>query len=459
MASENHRLGEVHRLEHHRLLLVADGVAGRDASQPDRGGDVAGVDFLDLLALVGVHLEETADALGLLLGGVVDRRSRRHHPRVHPNEGELADERVGHDLERQRGEGRVVGGGPLDRIALGRVGVHADDRRHIERRRQVVHDRVEQRLHALVLERGAAEHRHERRLVGAHRLGGGLAERRLDLFVGDLLAVQVLLEDRVLFLAHLLDELLAVVRGLLGHLRGNLADKVVGAHGLVRVGDRLHPDEVDHADELVFRSDRQLNGDGVALELGADLIEGARKVRADAVHLVHEADARHAVLVGLAPHRLRLRLDAGHRVEHGDGAVEHAQGALDFGREVDVARGVDDVDPVLAPEARGGGRGDRDAALLLLLHPVHHGGAFVHFAYLVRNPGVEQDPFRRRRLSGIDVRHDADVPGLPECDLPGHCSMISTGFAGREPGQPIPRPRALRIPSPNSRIPTHGYHR
>jgi hypothetical protein len=29
---------------------------------------------------------------------------------------------------------------------------------------------------------------------------------------------------------------------------------------------------------------------------------------------------------------------------------------------------------------------------------------------LVRNPGVEQDPFRRGGLAGIDVRHDADVP-------------------------------------------------
>ena len=35
----------------------------RRVAQADRGGDVAGVDFLDLLALVGVHLEEAADAL------------------------------------------------------------------------------------------------------------------------------------------------------------------------------------------------------------------------------------------------------------------------------------------------------------------------------------------------------------------------------------------------------------
>src|SRR6185436_18490108 len=178
----------------------------------------------------------------------------------------------------------------------------------------------------------------------------------------------------------------------------NLADDVVRAHRFVFVGDRLHPDQVDVADELVFRTDRQLNRHGVGFELGNDLIEGALEVGADAVHLVDEADPRHAVLVGLTPDGFRLRLDAGDRVEHGDGAVEDAQRALDFGGEVDVAGGVDDVDAVIAPETGGRRGGDGDAALLLLLHPVHDRGAFVDFSQLVRNPGVEQDPFSRSGL-------------------------------------------------------------
>ena len=99
------------------------------------------------------------------------------------------------------------------------------------------------------------------------------------------------------------------------------------------------------------------------------------------------------------------------------GAVEHAQAALDFDGEVDVPGRVDDVDAVLGelvvhplPEAGGRGRGDRDAALLLLLHVVHDGGAVVHFADLVRNAGVEKDALGRRRLAGVDVRGDTDVP-------------------------------------------------
>jgi hypothetical protein len=74
-----------------------------------------------------------------------------------------------------------------------------------------------------------------------------------------------------------------------------------------------------------------------------------------------------------------------------------------------VARRIDDVDAVIAPEAGRRGGGDGDAALLLLLHPVHDGSAFVDFTDLVGDPGVEQDPLRGRRLPGINVRHDADV--------------------------------------------------
>src|SRR2546430_17066776 len=113
---------------------------------------------------------------------------------------------------------------------------------------------------------------------------------------------------------------------------------VLGTLGWVLVVDRICLYKVGQPDDLFFRADRELDGDGIGLELGDDLIEGALEVRADAVHLVDEADPRDAVLVGLAPDGLRLRLDAGARVEHGDRAVEHAQRAADFARGTDAAR-------------------------------------------------------------------------------------------------------------------------
>ena len=95
-------------------LIGASGAAQRvardDLLDADRRGDVAGVDLLELLAVVGVHHQDAADALGLARGDVEDARAGRQAARVDAEVGELADERVGGDLERQRGERLVVGG-------------------------------------------------------------------------------------------------------------------------------------------------------------------------------------------------------------------------------------------------------------------------------------------------------------------------------------------------------------
>ena len=84
-------------------------------------------------------------------------------------------------------------------------------------------------------------------------------------------------------------------------------------------------DQIDDADEIALDADRQLDDQRLGAQAVDDHLDAAVEIGADAVHLVDEADARHAVLVGLAPHRLRLRLDAGDAVEHRDRAVEHAQ--------------------------------------------------------------------------------------------------------------------------------------
>ena len=116
----------------------------------------------------------------------------------------------------------------------------------------------------------------------------------------------------------------------------------------------------------------------------------------------------------MAPDGFGLRLDAVFGVEDGDGAVKDAEGALDFDGEVDVPRGVNDVEAVAFPEASRGGRGDRDAAFLFLGHPVHRGGAFVDFADFVGAARVVEDTLGSRGFARVDVGHDADVAGMGE---------------------------------------------
>ena len=190
---------------------------------------------------------------------------------------------------------------------------------------------------------------------------------------------------------------------------------------------RPHPDQVDDAAEVGLDAPRELDDERGRAQAADHHLHAAVELGADPVHLVDEADPRHVVLVGLPPDRLGLRLDAGHRVEHRDRAVEHAQRALHLDGEVDVAGGVDDVDRVVQPRRGGRGGRDRDAALLLLRHPVHGGRAIVDLTDLVVDAGVEEDPLGRRRLARVDVRHDPDVSDLGEVcgGLGGHVKRPS----------------------------------
>ena len=96
------------------------------------------------------------------------------------------------------------------------VFVDALDGGHVDRRRQVVHHRVEQRLHALVLEGGAAQHREER--AGQH----GLADQPLQRRLIGLVAVEVGCQGFVVELDGGFEQLLAVFLGLLDHVVGNI---------------------------------------------------------------------------------------------------------------------------------------------------------------------------------------------------------------------------------------------
>ena len=145
------------------------------------------------------------------------------------------------------------------------------------------------------------------------------------------------------------DEVLVSGLGGVLQLGGDFLDVVGRAHRVViDVDNGLLVDHVDLALEIIFLPDGNEDRPGVRAELLAHFLDAILEVRADAVHLVDEPDAGHLVLVGLTPDGLGLRLHGGDGVEHGDGAVEHAERTLHLGREVHVAGGVDDIDPHLS---------------------------------------------------------------------------------------------------------------
>ena len=257
---------------------------------------------------------------------------------------------------------------------------------------------------------------------------GALADGGLQLVDRHLFLHEDLLHEIVVAVGGSLNQFLVTQLGLLGELGRD------GVHGL-GVGHTLvvglevpcgHGDEVDDAPEVVLGAHGHLRGDGRRAQAILHGVDGVEEVGAHAVVLVDVGDAGHAVTAGLTPHRLGLRLHAGDGVEHRDRTVEHAKRALDLGREVHVARGVDDLETVLfavirttgvLPEARRSGGGDGHAALLLLHHPVHRRGAVVHLADLVGFTRVVEDALGRRRLARVDVGHDADVARILQFKL------------------------------------------
>ena len=190
----------------------------------------------------------------------------------------------------------------------------------------------------------------------------------------------------------------------------------------------LHLDEVDDALELVLAADRDLDRHGVGAEALLDRVDPAPEVGAGPVELVDEAEARHAVPIGLPPDRLGLRLDTGDSVEDDDRAVEHAKAPLHLDREVHVPGRIDDVDAMIAPARRRRSRGDRDPALLLLGHPVHGGSAVVDLADLVDLLRVEEDPLGHGGLAGVDMGDDSDVPRACERNLSCHGVLYAPGI-------------------------------
>src|SRR2546422_270339 len=145
----NDRFGELHRFQYDGMVLVAQGVAGRRVAQADGGDYVAGGGLRNVLPVVGMHLQDTADPFLLAFIRIVDIGPRGEGSGVHTEVGQLADIGVCDDLEGERGEGFVRIRTALRRCPLpGRIAPFHSVLVH--RGRQVIDDGIQQRLHALL---------------------------------------------------------------------------------------------------------------------------------------------------------------------------------------------------------------------------------------------------------------------------------------------------------------------
>src|SRR6266849_6436172 len=396
----NQRCGKIDILKNDWFVFVAERVAGIYVLQADTGADVARINLVNLFALIRVHLQQTADAFARALAGIQYVTSGLQHAGIHADVSHMPDEWVGHDFESQGRERLIVAGQPQLAFIIGRV--HALDWRNIHGRWQIIDHRIEQRLNPLVLECGARQYRHD------FQIQRRLADRLAHLFQRERAGGQIFVNDFVVMLGDVLHNLVAVLvvkllvdrRSLQsgGNIRLRIHERLLPKllHGkslefraqrLFQPNNYLFLEEIDDPDEVIFAAERKLEGNGVGSEALANGANDVIEVRSHAVHLVHKTDARDAIFIRLAPYGFRLRLHAGDGVEHAHRAVQNAQRALHFHGEVHVARCINDIDAIPLAEAIPRGSRSRardgDAALALLLHPVHGGRAFIHRTDLV----------------------------------------------------------------------------
>ena len=104
----DNRLGEFHRLEDDRMVHVAERIAGRRVLQTHDGGDVAGIDAVDVLAVVCVHQQDAAHTLTDIFVGVEHRFAGFQLAGIDPEECQLSYERVSHNLECKRCERLII---------------------------------------------------------------------------------------------------------------------------------------------------------------------------------------------------------------------------------------------------------------------------------------------------------------------------------------------------------------
>lgn len=405
------------------MVDSAECIAGGHFFQTDGSCDVACENFLDFFTFVSVHLQQTTDTFFLTLDGVQNGVAGVNNAGVHAKEGQLTDERVSHDLEGKSGERLfIISLTTSDRIV---IRINTLDRRNVNRARKQFNNSVKHALNTLVLERCTAEHR-------LNFVGDGTQTQTLvDVGLGEVAVVQVLVHQFFVSFGSSFNHVAAPFFGFFNQLGGNVFEFELHALRSFIPNDGFSLGQIDNAFESVFSTDRNNDRYRISFQTSLHLIVNFEEVCACTVHLVHESKTGNFVFVSLTPNSFGLRLDTADSTVNHAGTVQNTHGTFNFNSEVNVSRGINNVDTVFgmvhvhtAPESSSSSGGNRNAAFLFLFHPVHGRSAIVHFANLVINAGVEQNAFRGGCFARVDVRGNADIAITLNRSFASHVSIL-----------------------------------
>ena len=335
----DNRLREAHGLQNDRELFFTQGIAGADVFKTYPCANVARLNQINWVLLVGVHLENAGNALFVVCTHVLHIRTGSQLTAVNAEETQTTYKRIGCNLKGQ--SSKRFTGIRTTQFFFVRVGVDAGNGLNVHRRRQVRHNRVQHGLNTLVFEGRATQNR-------SNLHGNGCLANCIDQLIASdgLRVVEKLLHQVVVEFSNGFHHFAVVLvnRGL--QICRNIDFLVGHALGLVVPNDGLTVQQINNTAEILLGTNGNLKRNGVAFQLVADLVNYVEEVSTGAVHFVHKRQTRYAVLRSLTPNGLGLWLNTTYGTKQSNSTVQNAQRAFYLHREVNVTRGIDDVDLV-----------------------------------------------------------------------------------------------------------------
>ena len=209
---------------------------------------------------------------------------------------------------------------------------------------------------------------------------------------------------------------------------------------------------VDQAPEVARVAHRPGDGHRLQVEPSLDLVEQLEAVAARPVPLVDEREQGHVAGPAHLEQLERLRLDALGRVEHHHRGVDRGQHPVGVLGEVAVAGRVEQVEHVVAVRELQHRGGDRDAPLLLELHPVGPGAPpltpGLDLTGLLHRPAVQQELLGEGGLARVGVADDGEGAAVrSELGDRGHATDQATAWpVDHRPSGRAREPRNRRRP-------------
>ena len=140
-------LWEFHRLQDNRMLLVTDRITCRRQFKPYCRSNITGINLIDLIPFIGVHLNDTSHTLFLAFRRIQHIRTRIQRTRIYTEKREFTNKWVSHDLKCQCRERLVIRRFTCDLISLF---IRSCNIRNIGRSRHIFDHAVQHLLYTLI---------------------------------------------------------------------------------------------------------------------------------------------------------------------------------------------------------------------------------------------------------------------------------------------------------------------